>query len=409
MKLHYLLPIVALHFLLYGCKGKSPETTAFVEESETPFVLSLERIHKDKGEELLSSITSEIEYIALETTDESVIGGIAKITRLNNGNLVIGGGERINMFSPTGRFIRTISQKGNGPADFTRISSLTANPETGGFYLLTNNKLIEFDVKGEYINSFSVEDRLMDMTLTPEGEIILHKMSIPKKPDDTEPTWFLFRYDKQGNELQRLEDISPRMGGDGILSVVTVIRPLYLYKDKVRFNEFGNDTIFTLRQEGLHPFAIVDLGEIKMSASPKGSNAEIDAVFAKMKEQLFLIYLSEDPQFLYMTFGWGFGGDYLYATYNKKTGKAVNYGNGGFFTTDVGLTNDVDGGLPFFPLLIQPDGNRIQWKSAENFKEEVLKKDYETNKKQYGDKFDKVYQLAQSLDEDDNPVLIIIR
>lgn len=408
MKLYHLFIICCSFHILSGCKGKSSHSNSF-DDSDTPITLSLETIVKDKGEEFLSTITSDIEYLALETTDESLIANISRIARLKNGNYVIGSRQQLYLFSPTGKFIRQVSQNGNGPAEYTRLGILLPNLQTGGFHLLTNNKVLEFDSQGEYVNHFSTTDGLMDMAIGPEGDIILHKLSVPKGPNDTEPTWFLYRFDRQGNELQRYENITPRIGGEDIVTFTTPIRPLYRYKDKVRFNEFGNDTIFNITKEGLQPSIILDLGQMKMPASPKGTINERDAVLSQINELLYLMDMREDEQFLYMTLSWGFSMKSLFAVYNKETGKATSFGDGGFLTTDSGLTNDIDGGFPFFPFVIQPDGYRIQWKSAIAFKEDILEKDYEANKKQYGDKFEKLYQLAQSLDEDDNPVLMITK
>lgn len=407
MKLHHLFSIFCFLLVFFGCKEKNPN--AFDENSETPATLYLETIVSAKGEEFLSSITSDIEYVALETTDESLIGNISRITRLKDGNWVIGSQQQLYMYDPAGKFIRLVSQRGNGPGEYNRIRTLVANPQSGGFYLLTTNKVLEFDSQGGYMNHFSITDMLMEMALSPEGDLILHRLSIPKEPNDTEPTWFLYRFDAQGNEIKRYENITPRMGGEDIVSITTPIRPLYRYKDKVCFNEFGNDTIFNVKKEGLQPYFILDLGEMQMPASPKGTINERDAVLAWINEKLFLTDMLEDEHFFYMTLSWGFSMKSLFAVYNKQTGKATSFGDGGFLTTDKGLTNDIDGGLPFFPNAILPDGYRIQWKSALTLKEDILEKDYETNKKLYGDKFDKVYQFAESLDEDDNPVLMIIK
>jgi len=400
----FLLGIIGISSYAFGQKNKTIDIT---KESNTPIVLALENITNQKGKEVLSSLHANIEYIALETTNESIIGGISKITRLANGHIVVAERESIMMFDAKGKFIRPISQKGNGPADFNRICSLVANPHTGDFFLLTTKKVVEFDAKGEYIKNFEVEDRLMDMVPDPvEKNLILHQMSVPKKPQDIDPTWFLFRYNLQGKEVNRYEDITPRPGGEGIIPLVTPIRPLYAYKNTVRFNEFGNDTIFNIGKEGLSPFVVIDLGKMRMSASPKATN--VDAVFESLKEKLFLSLLTEDDQFFYMTFGWGFSGDFLYAIHNKQTGQTLNIGNGDFLSFAGGLENDVDGGLPFYPYTILPDGSRIQWKSAEEFKENI-QKNHQERKKKYGDKFEKVYRLAESLEEDDNPVLIIAK
>jgi len=407
MKLNHLLFISCYIFMFCGCKGEKPNV--FDENSETPTTLFLETIEWDKGEELLSTITSEIEYIALETTDESLIGSVSRIAKLKNGNLVIGNNEQLFLFSSTGQFIRPVSRMGNAPMEYTRVRTVIANPQTGGFYLLSTRKVLEFDSQGEYVNHFSTAVSLSEMVISPEGDLIGHQISVPKDPKETEPTLFLHRYDGQGNEVQQYENITPRMGGENIVSIMTPIRPLYRYRDNVRFNEFGNDTVFTILKEGLKPYIILDLGKMQMSASPQGTINERDAVLAQINEKLFLTNMYEDEHFFYMILSWGFSTKSLFAVYNKKTGKATSFGDGGFTTTDNGLTNDIDGGLPFFPYIIQADGYRFQPKSVESFKEAFLEKDYEVNKKKYGAHFEKAYKLAQSLDEDDNPVLMIIK
>ncbi|MDF9828722.1 6-bladed beta-propeller [Parabacteroides sp. PF5-6] len=407
IKTYQLLFISGLFLILCGCKGE--KNKVFDENSETPTTLHLGTIVKETGEEFLSTITSEIEYVALETTDEALVGNISRIARLKNGNLVIGSNQQLLLFGPTGKFLRPVSRKGNAPMEYNRVGSVVADPQTGGFFLLSTNKILEFDAQGNYVNHFPTTDRLMEMAISPEGELIAHQLSIPKDPRETEPTWFLHRYDRQGNEIRRYENLTPRMSGENIVSITTPIRPLYRYKGNVRFNEFGNDTVFTIETQGLKPYIILDLGEMRMSGSPEGTINERDAVLSQINGQLFLTDMQEDEHFFYMILSWGFSMKSLFAVYNKETGKATSFGDGGYITTDKGLTNDIDGGLPFFPTRIQADGCRFQWKTVEAFKEAFAEKDVEINKKKYGAHFEKAYRLAQSLDEDDNPVVIIVR
>lgn len=401
-----LLALVACTFLC--CKGKTSGSTASEESKNLPIVLSLENVHNQKGEELLSSLNAEITYIPLETKDESIIRQVSKVILLKNGNILISDQASLQLFSPEGKHIRSVSQKGNGPADYIRISALAANPQTGGFFIQSNKKVIEFDSNGEYIGNFHTEDRPMDMVYEPDGHLLLHRMNLLKAPEDTVPTWFLFRYDTSGTEVKRFADGSPRIKHSNVIPTSTPVRPLYIYKGKARFNEFGNDTLFTVGNQ-LEPYAIFQLGEMQMSATPEGSESEINAVFAEMGKKLFLASLREDDTFFYMTFGWGFGNNCLYATYNKKNSQVINYGNGTFNETTHGLTNDIDGSLPFFPQVIDPNGTRIMPWQASNLKEVILNMDYDTQKKEYGERFEKVYQLAQSLDEEDNPVLMLVK
>ena len=112
----------------------------------------------------------------------------------------------------------------------------------------------------------------------------------------------------------------------------------------------------------------------------------------------------DDDSFLFISLTEkGLDGDIINSLYNKRTKKLKLLKNGG-------MLNDLDGGISFFPQKTLKDGEQlIDWKSAEEFRDEILSLDYDAQKAKYGERFDKVYQLANSLKEDDNPVLIIAK
>jgi hypothetical protein len=75
---------------------------------------------EDKGTTmLLSEVAEDITFIPLETSDECLIGDIRSI-RFSNDYLVIIDSEtdQILLFSKTGRFIRKIGRKGQGPDEY---------------------------------------------------------------------------------------------------------------------------------------------------------------------------------------------------------------------------------------------------------------------------------------------------
>jgi hypothetical protein len=149
---------------------------------------------------------------------------------------------------------------------------------------------------------------------------------------------------------------------------------------------------------------ILDLGHMKMDYNPEFSSSnwnDINKVMESLKTKLMIVTAFESDRLFYLLLSWGMDKS-VYATYDKKTKKVT------FMDTNK-LTNDVDGGVSFFPNQIEPTGEMIMYKSAEEFKEEVLSKDYNQQKAKYGERFEKVYQFANSLQEDDNPILIIAK
>ena len=153
------------------------------------------------------------------------------------------------------------------------------------------------------------------------------------------------------------------------------------------------------------PYAILDLGRNKANIK----NVPFSDNPAKMLEAMqnlnghAVIRVLENDNFLFICLTRkGLSGDVINCLYNKRT-KDLK------LLKDEGLLNDVDGGIPFFPRKHIKENELIAWKNADEFKEEILSLDYDTQKAKYGERFEKVYQLAKSLKEDDNPVLIIAK
>lgn len=113
--------------------------------------------------------------------------------------------------------------------------------------------------------------------------------------------------------------------------------------------------------------------------------------------------LFENDTYLFIRLLKGLSDEIFYhIIYNKKTKELKLLEENAFY-------NDIDGGVSFFPIQIERNGDMIGWKTAEEFKEEILSNDYTAQKAKYGERFERVYQLANSLQDDDNPILIIAK
>jgi hypothetical protein len=178
-----------------------------------------------------------------------------------------------------------------------------------------------------------------------------------------------------------------------------------VYENNVYFNEWGNDTLFRVSGDSMTAKLVIDLGDLKLNPVPDLSHyTPLEALrYTQSETALSIGSIWEDPTCYYIKIKYGYVDKQVsYCLYNKHTGDFVCLGA-------TGLTNNFDGGLSFFPWKTEPDGTKIMWKDAADFREEILSKDYETQKAKYGERFEKVYQLALSLQEDDNPVLILVK
>jgi hypothetical protein len=379
---------------------------------DTIYFLLLDDMASLSDTELLSSDASEIEYVALEGTDQSLLKQINKVAFMKE-SILVSDFHTLFMFDKLGKFKKKISRKGSGPSDYNYVNHVIGDPLTDHFYLITHRKINRYDAAGNYMGSIQTEndfaDDFSDGVYTGKKTFLLYTPNKVKLMNDTAFVYSLVEMDTLGNVLYAYRNHVPRYaeslrGG----SVMFSIAPLYVFDGHIRFNELANDTIFTveIEKDFMNAYAIMDFKGLKINYTPDLSQtqspAEAKAVIDGYNHKISVRKVSESGNYVYLWLGWGYGGKDAYCIYSKKNGTVKNLG------TD-GLANDLDGGSSFFPRVIEPDGTKVAWKDAADFKEEILSKDYETQKAKYGDRFEKVYRLAQSLKEDDNPVLIMAR
>ncbi|MDR1201454.1 MAG: hypothetical protein LBL58_07490 [Tannerellaceae bacterium] len=59
--------------------------------------------------------------------------------------------------------------------------------------------------------------------------------------------------------------------------------------------------------------------------------------------------------------------------------------------------------------MIKADGTKVMWMQAEDFIEQIVSLDYNKQKEKFGEKFEKVWELASQMKLDDNPILILLQ
>ena len=107
---------------------------------------------------LLSEIAEKVEVIELEMTDNSLLKGSNSIERVicTEEYIIVFEFETIMLFDKTGKFIRQIGSKGQGPGEFLRITSATADLDNKLIYVSASDKIICYDFTGRLIKEVSI-------------------------------------------------------------------------------------------------------------------------------------------------------------------------------------------------------------------------------------------------------------
>lgn len=102
-------------------------------------------------DERLSSLISSYEYIALETNESSLMGGVTSLVVRDDRIFVY---DRITksilIFDRTGKYISRLESGGLGPKEFSDIVSFTIDDDMKHIIIGASGKVIAFDFSGNY-------------------------------------------------------------------------------------------------------------------------------------------------------------------------------------------------------------------------------------------------------------------
>ena len=118
----------------------------------------------------ISEVADDIKYVALETTDNSLIGQRARVQIINGRIYVISSqylSFDIKVFDINGKYLFTFNKMGRGPEEYSLMSYVKIDNVTGGFmafdifslmsnYTMTSLCVKEYDKDGKYIKSYNL-------------------------------------------------------------------------------------------------------------------------------------------------------------------------------------------------------------------------------------------------------------
>lgn len=95
----------------------------------------------------LSDMASDVEYIPLQTTRNSLIESIGKIIKCEN-KIYIKNELEIMCFDKEGRFSHKLDKGGRGPEEYTYLFDFDISSDNKTLLILSNGKILEFNNTG---------------------------------------------------------------------------------------------------------------------------------------------------------------------------------------------------------------------------------------------------------------------
>jgi len=412
--------LVFLQFLTYcrNAPGYSGQGTEAID-----IVSAL----KNKRTLYLSNIAEDIYYVPLSGEGMPAISGINFFSIANN-YMLISDMHECYLFDTAGQYVRSIGIKGRGPGEYTSIMQIAIG-EDRRIFIYCLRKLLEFDIDGSFRNESDFYD-----TSSPSGYLgnwlylndgtFLAQVSNNSGSEKHKAVVL----NTQGELISGFQNNIFFEKERGSSTTLARISSIYFFNDSIRYKELFNDTLFTLTKvTTMIPMLSFNLGSYKVgymeSLNDLLGKKKIDREFARIRDifetRHFLLfdlqttyeYLKRDVpvmdsngmQNYYTTNILG-----VYDKYNRET-YFVDITKTEEKLLRTGLFNDIDGGPKFYPRFRMGENRFAMPIQAYDLKAYVASESFRNATAKFPEKKKALEDLANSLSESDNPILMVVR
>lgn len=331
----------------------------------------------------LKEIAKNIEYVKLEYKPEIALGSINVIA---TEKYFFVAGREVYQFLRTGKFVRTIGKQGRGPEEYQVAADLTIDESNQKVYILSTptKKIYVFNYNGTFSNTIQLQDRYIESIDAVNNDAIALQSGM-----NINTTLSTEIINVQGKSILQFNSrifnkIDPSIEGK-------TANVVYQYNNDFFVKECKNDTVYKITNTGLIPHFIYNLGKYKpplVYSESEWSKYDIIYRIFETDSYIFTFFIHNNSGCV--------------ARYNKVT-KEVNISIPSD-DSESGIKNDFDYGSNLF-LTLHP----MAYKTSQ--KEWILPlytnslSKFKGNTKIAGN----FMTLINQLDENDNPVIMVIK
>jgi len=360
----------------------------------------------------LSKIAESIEYIPLETNDESLLAPPLSYINFENGRLYIRQFQtEIKIFNKDGKFIKTFNKQGKGPQEYEGLYKFYVDPSTNNLFVYSYKGLIEYNNEGDFIKRILFKQKKDYLIYGPEDyfqindnvNLITFGKYKSRYSSCVTDSLFNVLYFIKYSEKEHNTRLNSRQFG--FLSPY-----FYKFRDSVRiFNGYGYNILTASNPIGVDTSFVLNYGKYDYINANLNVRNYNNLSFIRRYSSVY-----ESTNYIFIQFHMGSlphkkvmlkrgkAGETVElpiaeSIFNKKTGEFIFIDQPEF--NQFGFKDDLQGGPAFWPYYISEDDYMVTLIDAHNFIEHA--KTYEVS-----DKFKKV---ADNLKETDNPVLVLVK
>lgn len=373
-------------FVLYSCTHKD-------DYDDEVFNLDIRSATSQKPETFnLSDLASNINYIPLETNDSCLLRRIAKILLIND-HIFITDGMNLFQFGLSGNFVRQIGRAGKGPGEHGRRITFALDNEQQEILIYSSNVMNIYDLEsGIYKRRFLINQEVSDFKILPRGNIIVFTYELPSGVL-VSSIGEVFLVDPDGTVIDSVPNFARLKNKSNSRGYAST----YEYENnEIRYLFNYRDTLYKISADfERNPHAVFNL-ENKTSRD----NLFFEPVYDEIQHPdfLWIPQILENAQYLFITAEKGRSHmdnpNIYHIIFDKISGELIS-------SSTHKIINDIDGGLAFWPRFAS--GKKM---ISDYLPTEIIDHyNSSTSDDEYSDYF---LSLVKSLNENDNPVLVII-
>ena len=381
-------------FILFACLSQAgyaqimPWRNLFQRQQTQQQIPTIEVVPSriSYGNVRLSDIIESIEYIPLETTDESLVGGVGFATSsfdISDNYIVVSCRiqSQVFLFSRDGRFISRVGRQGQGPGEYTMLFGVFLDEKRGRIFVRGHREqgILTYNLRGEFVENISGGGRGALERLHNDHFLVNNFLFSP------------FLYEIRDFDLQLVaEGVRNNYYGNRITRGMGRSTN-YLFNDKIHVRQIMlNDTIFSVENDfSFTPRFVVTAGRLSPTINwledpnRQGEFMSISRIYQTANKLLFQYNFQNRRRFTY---------------FDKNAERLFHFRSGS------GIPNDFDGGVDFWP---QRQDNLIWYQFFDAYY--LIENSGGITPTGGTAAVQSFNRLIERLDPDDNPVLMIVR
>jgi len=335
----------------------------------------------------LSSLIEEIQYIPL--SNDKLLNEISKVKQAQSNFYIIDNKSLLLKFSNNGKFEAQIGRIGNGPGEYLFITDFTIGENSSVTYALISyqKKIFEYTPTGKYIQAINLYIRAQKIAGYNDGFLTFNNIS-----NGDNPISFVL-LDLKGNILNQFANKYKFNNGNGRSVRFEGECLFYNFQGKLHLKEIYDDTVFYVENKSMIPKFILNSGKNRFTTEIRKNLNDGNVLY----NIVFQSNIFETKNYLFFEYN-----DQI-LVYNKKTLESYE------ISKNVGFINDVDGGPNVVFKTAINDNTLLTWYNAFELKGYVASEAFKSSTPKFPEKKKALEKLANSLNENDNPVLMLVK